>query len=96
MKRVEIIANNSIQDDVVEALEAIGIADRYTIIPSVLGNGSTGGRFGTTIWPEYNFVMILYIENDKIEPLKRCCQKIKDYFPGEGIKMATSDIEVLV
>lgn len=96
MKKVEIIANQSIQPDVVDALNALQIGDRYTVIPNILGSGSTGGRFGTTVWPEYNFMMVLYVDDDKVEPLARCCRKIKELFPDEGIKMVAWEAELFV
>lgn len=96
MKRVEITANHSIQLDLFDALDDCGLRDRYTLIPSLLGEGSNGGRLGSPVWPEENFMLLLYIDESKVEPLFRNCKVIKEKFPEEGLKMAVSDVDLVL
>lgn len=94
--KIEIIANNSIKSDLFDALAALGLNKRYTLIPDVEGMGSCGGRLGTPIWPEHNFILILYVEDSQIEPLRRCCEKIKKNFPDEGLKLTSWKVDILL
>jgi hypothetical protein len=96
MKRVEIIGNHSIQSDLFEALEIMELDNRYSLVSSIIGMGSNGGRLGTTVWPEENFLMILYLNKKQVDSLFPLVQRIKEKFPDEGIKMAVSDVEVLL
>lgn len=96
MKRVEIIANHSIQSDVFEALKLVRLDKRYTLHTNVTGMGSNGGRLGTNIWPEENFILLLYLEQDECETLFEKLKVIKDHFPDEGIKIAVSDVEMIL
>ena len=96
MKRVEIIANHSIEVDVFDALKSIGIENRYTLIPGVLGEGSNGGRLGTPIWPEENFLLILYLEDEICNKLFKNLTLVKKRFPEEGLKMVSQIVDILL
>jgi nitrogen regulatory protein PII len=62
MKRVEIIAAQAILDDVLEAMEHYQVPMHYTIIPAAHGRGNTIPKLGDDVWPEENFIMIIYCE----------------------------------
>jgi hypothetical protein len=87
MKRLEIIANRSIEEDLYEDFTAKCVGCRYTIIPSVHGNGSTGPKMGDHIWPEENFLMIIYCEDDEAAEIREIIDNLKVRFPNEGIKL---------
>jgi len=87
MIRVEIIANNSVEENVLEALAKEQAGKFYTKIPGVLGVGSSGSRMGDAIWPEENFVLIIWCEEDEAGRIKRAVESVKEKFPGEGIKL---------
>lgn len=87
MIRIEIISNKSVQEDIEKAMER-NIKDfYYTIIPLVLGRGGENRKLGTATWPETNFAMISYIEDEDFETAKKVIAAIKEKFSGEGIKM---------
>jgi len=86
MIRVEIIANNSVEENVLEALAAQEAGKFYTKIPGVLGVGSSGSRMGDAIWPEENFVLVIWCEEDEAGRIKRAVDSVKENFPDEGIK----------
>ena len=58
--RIEIISNQSVQDDITELLEQEIPEIEYTVIPVVHGRGRRAKKLGTTIWPEQNFLLFAY------------------------------------
>ncbi|MBR1565714.1 MAG: hypothetical protein IJ649_03020 [Oscillospiraceae bacterium] len=87
MYRAEIIANQSVQDDIVETLEEYIPDILYTIVPLVHGRGGDDRKLGSTTWPETNFAMFSYVE-DKYKPVVDAVLKmLKMKFKGEGIKL---------
>lgn len=94
MYRVEIIANISVQDDIIDKLEENIENFFYSIIPVVHGRGRQKRRQGSTIWPEENFILISYVESSSLAVIKHCITMLKEKFPTEGIKIfAIADIE---
>ncbi|WP_461246423.1 PG0541 family transporter-associated protein [Treponema sp. R6D11] len=87
MIRVEIIANRSVEENILEALAKEGVAKFYTKIPNVLGVGDCGPRMGDAVWPEENFAIIVWCEKTEAEGIERAIKKVKEKFPGEGIKL---------
>lgn len=87
MKRLEIIANRSVEEDVMEKLADAGVAKHYTKYPVVHGVGSSGPRMGDAIWPEENFAMVVWCDEDEAETISACIQAVKEKFPDEGIKL---------
>lgn len=87
MYRAEIIANQSVQDDIIEVLEENIPGILYTTVPLVTGRGKSSYRLGTSTWPETNFLMISYVEDDKKDAIKKIIAAVKERFPDEGIKV---------
>ncbi len=87
MKRIEIIANRSIEEDLLEAFERAGVAQHYTKIPEVMGVGNSGPRMGDHVWPEENFILIVYCEDEEAERVKGVVAELKEFFVSEGIKL---------
>lgn len=87
MKRIEIIANRSIQEDMFDAFNKAEIVKHYTLIPVVLGVGNSGPRMGDHIWPEENFNLIIYCEEQEAEKIKLVIADLKAFFTSEGIKL---------
>jgi hypothetical protein len=87
MIRVEIIANHSVEENILEALANEGAGKYYTRYPSVLGVGSSGPRMGDAIWPEENFVLVVWCEDEEARAISRAVASVKERFPDEGIKV---------
>ena len=85
--RCEIVANNSVQDDIVEVLETACPDILYTILPSVHGRGKNDRKLQTATWPETNFVLFAYVPKDDIPAIKKAVRAVKETFHGEGIKL---------
>jgi len=87
MIRLEIIANRSVEENILEALAKEGVGKYYTKIPSVWGVGACGPRMGDAVWPEENFALIIWCESDEAKGVETAISKVKAKFPGEGIKL---------
>jgi len=87
MKRIEIIANRSIEEDMFEAFGKAGVARHYTKIPIVVGVGNSGPRMGDHIWPEENFMLVVYCEDEEAAGIHAEIKKLKEFFKTEGIKI---------
>ena len=85
--RCEIVANNSVQDDIVELLETACPDILYTIIPSVHGRGKNDRKLQTATWPETNFILFAYVTKERIPAVQRAVRAVKETFHGEGIKL---------
>jgi hypothetical protein len=87
MKRMELMANRSVEEEIIGGFEA-GIKDfYYTLLPVVHGRGKTQYRLGTPTWPEENFLLISYLNDRDTETAKSVVTEIKNRFPKEGIKL---------
>ncbi|ULQ60870.1 hypothetical protein K7I13_06285 [Brucepastera parasyntrophica] len=86
MKRLEIIANKSVQDEILTGLENTVADFYYTLIPVVHGRGKNDYKTGSAVWPEENFLAISYLDDKNAESAVRVIQEIKNRFPEEGIK----------
>ena len=87
MIRIEIIANQSVEENILESLTKEQVGKFYTKIPGVLGVGSTGPRMGDAVWPEENFALVIWCEEEEASGIQRAIARVKEKFPGEGIKL---------
>ncbi len=83
--RVEIVANQSVEDDIAELLEHNIPELEYTVIPTVHGQGLHTKKLGSSTWPEQNFLMFSYVDKEKAAAIKDIITKIQAKFPKEGI-----------
>lgn len=93
MKRLELIANQSVQQEVIETLETGVPGLRYTLIPVAHGRGPQDWKLGTTVWPEENFVLFTYQEDEVVATLLGLIADLKVQFPKEGITVWTMKVE---
>jgi len=91
LKRVEIIANHSVESDVMESLESKGFAGHLTKIPSVHGRGNSDPKRGDHIWPEENFLLIIYCNDQEAGVIEEAIDGLRDDFPDEGICCFVTD-----
>jgi hypothetical protein len=94
MKRVELIANCSVEADIIDALESIIPDFYYSLLPSVYGRGRAKYRLGSHVWPETNFMLISYLDDIIASKAKAEVQNIKEKFPNEGIKLFIMEAEL--
>jgi hypothetical protein len=87
MIRIEIIANHSVEENILEAFAAENVGKYYTRYPNVMGVGRSGPKMGDAVWPEENFVLVVWCEEEERRGIERAVAKIKERFPDEGIKL---------
>ena len=87
MFRAEIIANQSVQEELAEAIESTAESMFYTYIPAVQGKGRQQKRFGDETWPELNCIYIMYVDAPGLAVLRKITTVLKQRFPREGLKL---------
>ncbi len=87
MKRLEIIANQSIEADLFEAFRRRGAGTHFTKIPGAHGAGNSDPKMGDHIWPEENVILIFYCEDREAAAITEAVEETKRHFPGEGLKL---------
>ena len=87
MLRVELIANRSVEENILDALKFENAGKHYTKYPGILGVGNSGPRMGDAIWPEENIVFVFWCEEEEALSIERAVAFVKERFPSEGIKM---------
>ncbi|GHV84928.1 hypothetical protein AGMMS50230_05360 [Spirochaetia bacterium] len=87
MQRVEIVANHSVEENVLEALKDKGLGKYYTLFPNVTGVGTSGPRMGDAIWPEQNFALVIWCEKAEAKGIVKALAEVKEKYPDEGIKI---------
>ena len=91
MKRLEVIANRSVHDELIEALEGSLPDIEYTLMPLVHGRGKRKRKLGTRTWPETNFLLISYLDEANVEKARAVVSGIERKFPNEGVFAALSE-----
>jgi nitrogen regulatory protein PII len=92
MKRIELIANRSVESEIIDAMEEAIENFHYTMLPEIHGKGKTKYRLGTATWPELNFFLISYLEDEDAEKAQATVRTVKKRFPHEGIKLFIMDV----
>lgn len=87
MTRCEIIANQSVQDEIVSLMEEHIPEVLYTIIPTVVGRGKNSYKMGSSTWPETNFILVSYVKDEQVATMKAIIKAVKEKFVGEGVKL---------
>jgi len=87
MFRLEIVANHSVEENIMEAFKKEGVAKYYTKYPTIYGVGTSGPRMGDAIWPEENFALIIWCEEEEARKIIHAVNSVKKDFPKEGIKV---------
>ena len=87
MIRVEIIANHSVEENILDALKYEEVGKYYTKYPTIFGVGSSGPRMGDPVWPEENFALVIWCEEEEARKIGRAVASVKNKFPDEGIKV---------
>ena len=92
MKRMELIANKSVEREIIEALEK-NIEDfYYTLIPQLHGRGKSKYKLGTATWPELNFMLVSFLDDADAHEAETIIRDVKERFPREGIKLFMMEV----
>ncbi len=90
MIRLEIIMDRTVEDiflDQIESLKAAALPAcfPYTLISEAKGEGASGPRMGSHVWPEENSLFILYVEEQQLEDVRRIIEQMRRQHPANGI-----------
>jgi hypothetical protein len=95
MKRLEIIANQSVHDELIDELERSLPEMEYTLLPLVHGKGRRKRKLGTRTWPETNFLLICYMDEVCAEKASAAVSSLARRFPDEGIFAAIAEVSLI-
>jgi hypothetical protein len=95
MKRLEIIADQSVREELIEEIETAIPDVEYTMIPIVHGKGKRKRKEGTRTWPETNFFLLAYIDEAGLAKAEAAIANIRRRFPDEGLFASVSESELL-
>ncbi|MHC6203694.1 PG0541 family transporter-associated protein [Breznakiellaceae bacterium SP9] len=87
MLRIEIVANHSVEENIMDALKDAGVAKHFTKYPTVFGVGNAGPHMGDAIWPEENFALVIWCEYAEAVSIEEALAAVKKQFTNEGIKI---------
>ncbi len=85
MRRVEIIGNHSVEQDLMDGLDEKLGELFWTKLQDVQGKGTTGYKFGDGIWPESNFLWFSYCSEGEEAVLREIVEVIRNKHNREGI-----------
>jgi hypothetical protein len=87
MIRLEIIANHSVEENILDALAHEKAGGHYSKFSGVFGAGRSGPRMGDAVWPEENFALVIWCELEEAAAIERAIVSVKRSYPNEGIKL---------
>ncbi len=91
LKLAWIIFESGTESQVTAALEEMGIS-HYTRFEQVKGQGETGRKEGTAIFPGINIVLMVALPEETIAPLVQRLHEIRDSFVvTPGMKVIVTD-----
>jgi hypothetical protein len=96
MKRLEVIANQSLREELIDELEAAMPDIEYTLIPIVHGKGRRKRKEGTRTWPETNFYLLCFLEDETAAKAAEVVRTIVRRFPAEGVCAAVSEAQLVL
>jgi hypothetical protein len=86
MKLLMIIGPAERREELAALVEKHGVR-AFTELPEVIGEGMTGKRFGSRVWPGQSTLMFTVAADDKVTELVAALRECrKTFFPDEGLK----------
>lgn len=95
MVRIEIYANRSVEENILNEIETSVPEVGYSLFENVQGRGRSGIRKGTAIWPELNVLYVIYCEEAQAIQIARAVKEVKKVFPNEGIRVFQYEARIL-
>lgn len=85
MKRMEIILNQSIEEDFSEACRLQNVGTHFTKIPAVQGTGFSVPKMGNGVWPQLNACFVIYCSDAECKKIAAIVNLLRKTYPKEGI-----------
>jgi len=93
MKRMVLIANPSIENEIINALEEKIIEFNYNIFPQKHGKGKSRYRLEKTTSYEMEFFLVSYLYDENAVKARKAIYKVREHFPREVIKLYFIDTQ---
>lgn len=84
MRRIEIILESSVEDEIVEHFDRQKIT-HYTRLQDAHGKGNKEPKMGDSVWPQTNAVFIVFANDDEAKKIALIIKKIKEAHPLAGV-----------
>lgn len=92
-KLVFIVVEEGLRPDILEVLKDQGI-EHYTLWAGAEGAGETGPKQGSPIWPGLNDVVLVAVDESKVQPLIDESLKVRDSFEAKlGLRFMITDCQ---
>ena len=85
MVKLEIIANQALERQLMEIMPKNDGKPCYTMLKQVDGAGYSGFCLGNEVWPEENVMFILYLDDERLGAIKQKLKGIRERFPLLGL-----------
>lgn len=86
-----IVMESSAEPDVVAALDKLEIV-HHTRFADVSGEGETGRKDGSPIFPGLNTMLMVVIPSEKVQPMVEALHEVRDSFiVTPGLKIIVTD-----
>ena len=79
------MAAQAVEQDILDAFDLFQVPLQYTIVPTVHGRGKTSPKLGDAVWPEENFLLIMYCDDAVVELIERSLDLVRKKYDHEGI-----------
>lgn len=85
MTRIEVILDATIAEEFSRRVDQLPGGLHYSMLESVKGRGTKGPRRGDSVWPEENYLYILYVDDDDEELTYQAIRQLRDDFPRSAV-----------
>ncbi|HAK46256.1 MAG TPA: hypothetical protein DCO79_10120 [Spirochaeta sp.] len=85
MTKLEIIANQALEAQLMEIMPKNDGRPCYTMLKQVDGAGLSGFCLGNEVWPEENVMFILFLDDERLDIIKEQLNGIRGKFPLLGL-----------
>lgn len=86
MKRIDMIINKAVEENILEELSLLELDGHYTLTTPVHGVGGSGPRMGSATWPEENSHILMIIPDEQLPSVRSAFTAVKQRFPNMGMK----------
>ncbi len=94
LKRLEIIGNLSLEEDILEGFAEKKVGRHRTSIMPVHGNGLSGPCYGDPVWPEENFYLLLFLPEEDVPVVEDIIRSVRETHRGTGLACFLSECDV--
>jgi len=91
MKRMELIADRTIENEIINTLRDNINGFYYSLLPQIPGNEKPDYSSKKGIWTNLHFLLISFLEDDEAYKAKIIINDFIQQFPNEKIKLYLMD-----